>query len=131
MKTSCIDMKLFKFVMIALILSGCSSKPENFAECILEKIPGANSEIVRSAAYQQCRSTFGEMFYDIRKGNKAGVFSSYSDGQECLIDKSKGLVHKNSVINIKTACSCLYDEPQFKDQKCAYTEIDPSKFQKK
>lgn len=119
-------MKIIRFGLIALLLSGCSAEPKNFAECVLEKIPGANSEIVRLSAYQQCRSTFDEMFYEIQKGSNTGIFSNYSDGQECLLDKSKGLMHKNSVINIKMACSCLYDKPKVEGEMCSYEKIDLS-----
>lgn len=115
-------MKILKIGLLTAFLSGCNSQPENFAECILGNMPGVNNEIARSQVYQQCRSTFPNMQYDIVKGSGLSTLSKYSDQKDCVIQNAKSTLDSRAAINIKMACSCLYEKPRFKNEMCSYDQ---------
>lgn len=115
-------MKILKIWVITALLSGCSSQPKNFAECILENMPGVSNESARSAVYRKCRADFPKMMYEIKKGSSLGLLSDIKSRDECVIQNNKMTLNRNATININTACSCLYETPRFENEMCAYDQ---------
>ena len=118
--------RLLYLSALALALSACSSS-DNFAECIIQNMPGVNTDQVRGLVHSQCRATHPDMYYEIAQGSGRGVIG-YSDERECTIALAKSTPNQAAVTNISQACNCLYGEPSFKDQRCAYpkNQFDPS-----
>lgn len=111
---------------LILVLSACSSE-QNFAECIIQNMPGASSDQVRGLVYSECRANHPDMYYEIERGSGRGIIG-YSNDRECTIALAKDTPNQAAVVNIRQACSCLYSEPSVKDQRCAYPKdhFDPS-----
>lgn len=107
---------------MVLLLSGCSSQPKNFAECILDDMPGVSNDSARAAVYRKCRAEFPEMMYKIKKGSGLSLFSNIANKDECVIQNNKMTLNQNAAININIACSCLYDEPKFENEMCFYRQ---------
>lgn len=115
-------MKILKIGLLTALLSGCSSQPKNFAECVLDNMPGIGNQIARDQVHSYCKSNFPDMYYTTKKGYESGLFAKYSDKAKCTIEKSKNTLNSNAVINIKKACNFLYEKPQFKNEMCAYDQ---------
>ena len=112
-------MRLFILCMLGLIITGCNlKKPTNFAECILEEMPGVSNESVRFAIHRQCSSQFPEKYNAIKKGSGLGFRSNFKNRDECVIKKNKDIVSRNASININIACSCLYEKPSYDGEIC-------------
>jgi hypothetical protein len=109
---------LFYLVMIAII-TGCTfKKPSNYAECILEDMPGTSNESVRYSIHRQCSSKFPNLYDEIKQGEGLGFNSSFKNRDECVIAKNKNTVNQNATININLACSCLYEKPSYDGEIC-------------
>lgn len=111
---------------LLLALSACSSD-QNFAECIIQNMPGTSSDQIRGLVHSECRTAHPHMYYEIAQGSGRGI-TGYSDERECTIALAKETSNQAAVVNIRQACSCLYSKPSVKDQRCAYpkTQFDPS-----
>lgn len=117
-------MRIIFYVALAILITGCSSKPDNFAECILNNMPGVSNEITRSAVHRTCRADF-PMMYEIKKGSGLGFFSDFKNKDQCVIEKNKSTLNRNAAANISRACSCLYGEPSSSDEMCVNPFLNP------
>lgn len=114
-------------LLLPLLLLGCADKPQNYAECILKDMPGANNDQSRGMIHSQCRDAFPDTLYSIERGYARGQ-NNLQTAQQCTLHYGKETVNRAAVANIRQACECLYGDSKVKDQRCAYdlTNFDPS-----
>lgn len=115
-KTLCI-------ITITLLFTGCSSNYNNYAECILENMPGVTNESSRHAITQKCGSEFPEGMNTIQQGQNLGLFSKYDNKNECVIDLNKSTSHPNAARQVNRACYCLYEKPSWDGEMCGYKNV--------
>jgi hypothetical protein len=90
----------------------------NYADCILDKMPGSENEAVTTAVIQTCLQENSGSFYEIFKGSGRGIFG-YKDSNACILKKAKDTKNQRGAFLISAACRCLYDEPFYKNEPCA------------
>lgn len=119
--------RIFFLPALILVLSACSSTPDNYAECILENMPSTSNEQSRRLIHSQCSDNYPDMYYNIEKGAARGLFNTKTE-EDCMIEYGKNTFERYAVFNIRQACSCLYGEAVVKNQRCEYPKniFDPS-----
>ena len=116
-------MRILFYLIIITVITGCTFKePSNFAECILENMPGVSNESARSAVHRQCKKQYPNKLKEIKQGSGLGFNSTFKSRDECVIEKNRNTLNKNAAININLACYCLYEKPTFKNQLCEYEQ---------
>lgn len=105
-------------VPAVLLLASCSAVAGNFAECILDDMPGASNGVATGAVFRSCSQSFPGQYHGVVKGSGKGLFG-FKNGNECTIKKAKATTFQPAASAISVACGCLYDLPQFDGQTCA------------
>lgn len=95
-------------LLLALILPSAASA--NYAECILEKMPGIQNDAAAHAAYQVCLAKYQGGLPSVKQGVGRGFFS-YDSGAECTLKKAADTRSDRAAQLISLACRRLYDEP--------------------
>lgn len=90
----------------------------NFAECILDNMPGASNGATSAAIFQSCGHEYQDRYSGVVRGSGKGLFG-YKDGNACIVKLAKETVFQPAASAIAVACRCLYDDPQFRGQTCA------------
>lgn len=108
---------------VALAALYCASSVAfagNYAECILDKMPGSMNQATTSAVHATCSKKHSEQFFDIKKGSGRlfGLFG-FGDPESCTIKKSRETSHVYAANQIAMACRCLYGEPEFDIRSCS------------
>jgi hypothetical protein len=102
-------MKLL-YLLTALALSPAFAHADNYASCILDKMPGAQNELEVSAAYQLCKQAYPAGLGEVEQGSGRSFFSSsYNNGAECMTDKTANIASRRGAMLIGAACRRLYD----------------------
>ena len=119
--------RIFFLLPLILVLTACSSAPDNYAECILENMPSTSNEQSRYLIHSQCRDNYPDMYHNIEKGAARSLFNTKTE-EDCMIEYGKNTFERYAVFNIRQACSCLYGEAVVKNQRCEYPKniFDPS-----
>ena len=81
----------------------------NFAECLLDKLPGVQNDATAYAAAQLCTSKHPERYDSIAQGSGRGLFS-YESGAECALDKGADTLSSSAAGQIRVACNRLYNK---------------------
>lgn len=89
----------------------------NYAECILDKMPGTSNAATNAAVVQTCTQKYPTRYASIEKGSGRGFFA-FKDGNACTIKKAASTSFQWAGTSIATACRCLYDLSQFKGEAC-------------
>lgn len=113
-------MKLFSN---SIFLAGlCVFSPgvlaSNFADCILDKMPGVSNGAASAAVFQSCGQEYQDRYEGVVRGSGKGLFG-FKDGNACVVKLAKETVFQPAATAIAVACRCLYDDPQFRGQTCA------------
>lgn len=82
----------------------------NFAECLLEELPGVQNNNSAGAAYQVCSAKHPERYAGVAQGSGRG-FLSYDSGAECALKKARDTRSMDAAGMIRVACNRLYNEP--------------------
>lgn len=83
---------------------------DNFATCLLEKLPGIQNDMAANAVYQVCNAKYPGVFGTIAQGSGRGWFAPAS-GAECLMKKGSETRSNRAAALIGVACRRLYDPP--------------------
>lgn len=103
------DMKPARLLLLLAILP-LFAHADNYATCILDRMPEAQNEAEVTAAYQSCKQAYPAGLGEVSQGSGQGYFSSsYSNGAECMKDKTAGLTSRRGALLIGAACRRLYD----------------------
>lgn len=82
----------------------------NFAECLLEKLPGVQNDPAAAAAYQVCAAKWPGLLNGVDQGSGRGFFS-FDSGAECALKNSSDTRSSRAAMMIRAACNRLYDRP--------------------
>lgn len=104
--------ELKSIVLKGLLLMFLASRVQagNYAECLLDKLPGLQNDAAAHAVAQVCWEKYPGGYQMIEQGSGRGYFSKYSSGAECTIDKAKHTSSKRAGIMVGAACRYLYDK---------------------
>lgn len=95
--------------IIALLACPTLVMADNFAECLLEKLPGVQNDATAYAAAQLCASKYPERYNSIEQGAGRDFFS-YESGAECTLDKGADTLSSSAAGQIRVACNRLYNK---------------------
>ena len=108
-----------KHAITFLLISLSFGAQANFAECILEKMPGSVNDAVTNAAHNACATDYPAIFFDIERGSGRGFFG-HSDANACVLKSAKNTPSNRASYQIAAACRCLYTPPSFDGEMCNY-----------
>ena len=95
----------------------------NFAECILDRMPGTANQPAAMAVFRSCGSENPGQYEAIEQGSGLGFFG-FKDQDACIIKKSKDTTQSNAAFMISRACRCLYQAPIFKGEMCDQPKVN-------
>lgn len=103
--------RTMKMPLAIITLLACPSlvMAGNFAECLLDKLPGVQNDATAYAAAQLCTSKYPERYDSIEQGSGRGLFS-YESGAECALDKGADTLSSSAAGQIRVACNRLYNK---------------------
>lgn len=81
----------------------------NYAECVLDTLPGTSNYAVHTTKIKACRTKHPEVYRGILHGSGRGWFS-FKNADQCIIKKASNTPYQPSAAVIAAACRCLYDE---------------------
>lgn len=114
-----------KHAITLLLISLSFGAHANFAECILEKMPGSVNDAVTNAAHSTCAADYPARFFDIEQGSGLGIFD-HSDANACVLKSAKNTPSNRASYQIAAACRCLYTPALFKGEMCDYRPKPPA-----
>jgi hypothetical protein len=106
-----------KPLLLALLMVAATAHAD-YAECILDKVPGMANAPAAFAVHRSCTNEHPLQYSAISKGHARGIFG-FSDGEACIIKKGRDTAQYNAAFMIAAACRCLYDAPAYQGQTCA------------
>jgi len=97
-------------VLLAVMLFPISSHggifgAANYAECILDEMPGASNDLVAQHVIILCHKRFPAGLQPV---DRREFFPAYKSGRECLIDKASNTSNTMASQVISAACYRLY-----------------------
>lgn len=105
-----------KAMLCSLLLTALAStnaNAGNYAECLLDKLPGASNQVVTTATVRICSKKYPAMFYGVEYGAGLSVFGfGYSNPDECTADKAKNTQSHSAAALIRSACMRLYTKEE-------------------
>lgn len=104
--------------IVALLAFSIPAMADNFATCLLDKLPGLANDPAAHAATQVCLGEHPGGMNVVRQGVGRG-FWSYDSSAECALDNSASTPSRLAAYRIRLACNKLYDEPVIFDQATA------------
>lgn len=82
----------------------------NFAECILDKMPGVENDAAAMATYQVCKERFPAGLDGVEQGSGRG-WLGYESGAECAAEESRDTRSLKAAGAIRVSCNKLYELP--------------------
>lgn len=98
----------------------------NYASCILDRLPGLENDAAISAGVQSCAREHPGSYFSIERGSGRGILGlfGFSSAEACIIKRGGSTRHNRAGALIGAACRCLYGEPEFEKEMCAYRVVD-------
>lgn len=82
----------------------------NFAECLLDKLPGVRGNQATTASLRICLAQHPGAWSSVEQGMGRGVFADYDSGDECTLELAKETTDRQAGYLIAMSCRLLYDE---------------------
>lgn len=105
-----------KTILCSLLLTALASthaNAGNYAECLLDKLPGASNQVVTTATVRICSKKYPAMFQGVKYGTGLSIFGfGYSNPDECTADKAKDTQSHSAAALIRSACMRLYTKEE-------------------
>ena len=98
----------FTFLMPSDVRAGLLG-PDNFQECVLDRMPGAANNSVAYEIAGECSRKFPA---DAPVKKQTGFFAAFHSGSECTLKKAKDTQSQLAARVIQAACYTLYEPPQ-------------------
>lgn len=102
--------KLQAAIAITALSLTSAAYADNFAECLLEKLPGVQSHPAANAAFQICRGEYPSQWASVEQGSGRGLFAAYDSGDECTLEVSRSTPQHWAVMLMRRSCKLLYDK---------------------
>lgn len=83
--------------------------PGNWAECIIDRMPGVQSDPIAYSINQACIAKYGNAL-TVALGSGRG-FTGYDSGAECAAEKGREIRSTVGAGVLNAACHRLYDAP--------------------
>lgn len=100
-----------KIATILCLVAAPSMAAENFAECIIERMPGVQNDAVAGAIARACLAEHPGGIDAVPQGSGRGWFS-YKSGNECIIKKGEKVISRIGGNLLTGSCIKLYDPVQ-------------------
>lgn len=97
--------------LLSLLAAAPAFAAGNFAECIIDRMPGAQNDAVAGAIFRTCLAEHPGGLDAVPQGSGRGWFG-YESGNECIIKKGEKIVSRNGGNMLTGACNKLYDPVQ-------------------
>lgn len=104
-------------ITLAAVFVATIAHAGNYAECILDKMPGTANAPAALAVSRSCTNEYLGQYGTVERGSGLGLFG-FKDPEACIIKKARATAQPNAAFMIAAACRCLYGEPEFKEQMC-------------
>ncbi len=101
--------------LIALLACSSLAMADNYATCLLDKLPGVQNDNAATAAWNLCNSKHPGGLDSVVAGSGRGLFG-YESGAECALEESGQTRSNTAAYQIRLACDRLFNEPNFFDQ---------------
>jgi hypothetical protein len=83
----------------------------NFAECLIDNLPGVANDVAANAIMQTCQAKNPGGIQAVAQGSGRG-WLGYKSGAECTAKKAADTRSNRAAALIRQACMRLYDEPK-------------------
>lgn len=103
-------MRIRSLFFLALLAVAPAALAENFAECLLENLPGVKNQPAANAALQICKKRHPANWASVEQGSGRGFFAAYDSGYECALDIGRDTQQRQAAFLITKSCKLLYDE---------------------
>lgn len=117
--------KLQTAIAFAALSLASAASADNFAECLLEKLPGVQSHPAANAAFQICRGEHPSQWTSVEQGSGRGLFAAYDSGDECTLEVSRSTPQHWAVMLMRRSCNLLYDKPAFDPARAVLDDSQP------
>lgn len=97
--------------IIALLACPSLAMANNFAQCLLDELPGVQNNNSAGAAYQVCSARHPERYAGVAQGSGRGFFG-FDSGAECALKKARDTRSMDAAGMIRVACNRLYNAPE-------------------
>jgi hypothetical protein len=105
-------------VAASVMLAAAHAHAGNFAECILDNMPGVANGQAAAAVARSCTREYPRQYSGVYKGVGLDWFG-FKDSEACIIKKSRDTVQPYAAGMIAAACRCMYEPPAFDKQLCS------------
>ncbi|WP_374416675.1 hypothetical protein [Ectopseudomonas oleovorans] len=115
-----------KKLIAILALCACPSlaMAGNFAECLLDELPGVQNNNAAGAAYQVCSAKYPERYAGVAQGSGRGFFG-FDSGAECALKKARDTRSQDAAGMMRVACNRLYDAASADRESCEKNDPGP------
>jgi len=96
-------------ILVVLTIAVSPAWADNFATCILDKMPGTQNDIAASAVYQVCQGKHPGLIAAVAQGSGRGMFG-FDSGAECTAKKAADARSNRAAVMVGVACRKLYDK---------------------
>lgn len=104
-------MRAHSLIALAILSVAPVAVAENFAECLLDKLPGVRNRPTTLAALNLCRGKYPGTFGSVPQGAGRGFFAKFDSGGECTLELGRDITDQQGAFLVAKACKLLYDEP--------------------
>lgn len=95
--------------LLLVSLTSTNATAGNYAECLLDKLPGTSSSIATVATINACAKKYPDRLDGVKYGAGLSLFGfGYSSPDECAADKAKNTPNNQAAAQIMQACIRLY-----------------------
>jgi len=103
-------MRAHSLIVLALLAVAPAVLAENFAECLLDNLPGVKNQASTNAALGLCRGKFPGAWASVQQGAGRGFFAKFDSGNECAIELGRDITVRQGAFLVAKSCKLLYDE---------------------
>lgn len=98
-----------KIVALLCLASAPALAAGNYAECILDKMPGVQNDAVALAISRTCLAEHPGGINAVEQGSGRSEWFGYNSGNECVIKKGEKVASRVGGNLLTGACNKLYD----------------------
>jgi len=110
-----------KLAALLCLVAAPAMAAENFAECIIDRVPKAQNDIAANAVFQVCQSKNPTGFVSVQQGSGRGWFSP--SAAECIEKHASQTTSFRAAQLVGIACRKLYDQPAVDWERGEITQL--------
>lgn len=82
----------------------------NFAECLLDNLPGVRNGPAIGAALKLCSEKYPSKWNGVQQGSGRGLLARFDSGSECTLEVGRDITVQQGAFLVAKSCKLLYDE---------------------